>query len=97
MGEIMSGRIKEQIDLVVGEAQGVGGAIAKRFVEEGGKGCDCRCLERGWPATAKRLVGTYVHTDIVDFEAAKQAVGVIVQNYGSLDITVQTREFTLGH
>jgi hypothetical protein len=32
MGEIMSGRIKEQIDLVVGEAQGVGGAIAKRFV-----------------------------------------------------------------
>ena len=38
----MSGRIKEQIDLVVGEAQGVGGAIAKRFVEEGGKGCDWR-------------------------------------------------------
>lgn len=33
----MSGRIKEQIDLVVGEAQGVGGAIAKRFVEEGAR------------------------------------------------------------
>jgi NAD(P)-dependent dehydrogenase (short-subunit alcohol dehydrogenase family) len=37
MGEIMSGRIEEKIDLVVGEAQVVGEAIAKRFVKEGAR------------------------------------------------------------
>ena len=46
-------------------------------------------LDEVGQVTAKRLGGTYVHTDISDFEAAKEAVEVAVQNYGTLNIVVQ--------
>jgi len=85
----MSGRIEGKIALVVGAAQGIGEAIAKRFVEEGAKVVIADVLDEIGQATAERLGGTYVHTDISDFEAAKEAVAVAVQNYGKLDIIVQ--------
>ena len=85
----MSGRIEGKIALVVGAAQGIGEAIAKRFVEEGAKVVIADVLDEAGQATAKRLGGTYVHTDISDFEAAKEAVEVAVQNYGTLNIVVQ--------
>ena len=88
-GATMSGRIEGKIALVVGAAQGIGEAIAKRFVEEGARVVIADVLDEVGQVTAKRLGGTYVHTDISDFEAAKQAVEVAVQNYGSLDIIVQ--------
>ena len=80
---------RRKIALVVGAAQGIGEAIAKRFVEEGARVVIADVLDEVGQVTAKRLGGTYVHTDISDFEAAKQAVEVAVQNYGSLDIIVQ--------
>ena len=46
-------------------------------------------LDEVGQGTAKSLGGTYVHTDISDFEAPKQAVEVAVQNYGSLGIILQ--------
>jgi len=85
----MSGRIEGKIALVVGAAQGIGEAIAKRFVEEGAKVVISDVLDEVGQATAERLGGTYVHTDISDFQAAKEAVAVAVQNYGTLDIIVQ--------
>ena len=87
----MSGRIEGKIALVVGAAQGIGEAIAKRFVEEGAKVVIADVLDEIGQATAERLGGTYIHTDISDFEAAKEAVAVAVavQNYGTLDIIVQ--------
>ena len=85
----MSGRIEGKIALVVGAAQGIGEAIATRFVEEGAKIVIADVLDEAGQATAKRLGGTYVRTDISDFEAAKEAVSVAVQNYGTLDIIVQ--------
>ena len=85
----MSGRIEGKIALVVGAVQGIGEAIAKRFVEEGARVVIADVLDEVGQVTAKRLGGTYVHTDISDFEAAKQAVEVAVQNYGSLNIIVQ--------
>ena len=85
----MSGKIEGKIALVVGVAQGIGEAIAKRFVEEGAKVVIADILDEVGQAAAVGLVGTYVHTDISDFEAVKQAVEVAVQNYGSLDIFVQ--------
>ena len=75
--------------MVVGAAQGIGEAIAKRFMEEGAKVVIADVLDEIGQATAERLGGTYVHTDISDFEAAKEAVAVAVQNYGTLDIIVQ--------
>ena len=85
----MSGRIEGKIALVVGAAQGIGEAIAKRFVEEGAKVVIADVLDEVGQATAERLSGIYVHTDISDFEAAKVAVKVAVQYYGTLDIIVQ--------
>ena len=85
----MSGRIEGKIALVVGAVQGIGEAIATRFVEEGAKVVIADVLDEAGQATAKRLSGTYVHTDISDFEAAKEAVEVAIQNYGTLDIIVQ--------
>ena len=85
----MSGRIEGKIALVVGAAQGIGEAIATRFVEEGAKVVISDVLDEVGQATAERLGGTYVHTDISDFQAAKEAVAVAVQNYGTLDIILQ--------
>ena len=85
----MSGRIEGKIALVVGAAQGIGEAIATRFVEEGAKVVIADVLDEAGQATAERLGETYVRTDISDFEAAKEAVAVAVQNYGTLDIIVQ--------
>ena len=85
----MSGRIEGKIALVVGAAQGIGEAIATRFVEEGAKVVIADVLDEAGQATAERLGGTYVRTDISDFEAAKEAVAVAVQNYKNLDVIVQ--------
>ena len=85
----MSGRIEGKIALVVGAAQGIGEAIAVRFVEEGAKVVIADVLDEAGQATAERLGETYVRTDISDFEAAKEAIEVTVQNYGTLDIIVQ--------
>ena len=60
----MSGRIEGKIALVVGAAQGIGEAIAKRFVEEGARVVIADVLDEVGQVTAKRLGGTYVHTDI---------------------------------
>ena len=67
----MSGRIEGKIALVVGAAQGIGEAIATRFVEEGAKVVIADVLDEAGQATAKCLGGTYVRTDISDFEATK--------------------------
>ena len=84
----MSGRIAGKIALVVGAAQGIGEAIATRFVKEGGKVVIADVLDEAGQATAERLGGTYVRTDISDFEAAKEAVAVAVQNYKTLDLSL---------
>ena len=82
----MSGRIEGKIALVVGAAQGIGEAIATRFVEEGAKVVIADVLDEAGQATAERLGGTYVRTDISDFEAAKEVVAVAVQNLSLIHI-----------
>ena len=67
----MSGRIEWKIVLIVVAAQGIGEAIAKRFVEEGARIVIADVLDEVGQGTAKSLGGTYVHTDISDFEAPK--------------------------
>ena len=52
----MSGRIEGKIALVVGAAQGIGEAIAKRFVEEGARVVIADVLDEVGQVTAKRLV-----------------------------------------
>ena len=54
----MSGRIEGKIALVVGAAQGIGEAIATRFVEEGAKVVIADVLDEAGQATAERLGGT---------------------------------------
>ena len=67
----MSGRIEWKIVLIVVAAQGIGEAIAKRFVEKGARIVIADVLDEVGQGTAKSLGGTYVHTDISDFEAPK--------------------------
>ena len=85
----MSGRLAGKVALVIGAARGIGAGIAERFVEEGARVVIAdREVEAG-EATAKRLGGRFIATDISLKADADAAVAAALQDYGQLDILVQ--------
>ena len=85
----MSGRLAGKVALVIGAARGIGAGIAERFVEEGARVVIAdREVEAG-EATAKRLGGRFIATDISLKADAEAAVAAALEAYGQLDILVQ--------
>ncbi len=85
----MTLRLDGKVALVIGAARGIGEGIAQRFVEEGAKVVIADTEVEAGQATAKRLGGLFVETDISQFDDAQRAVKTARDGYGSLDIVVQ--------
>ena len=60
----MSGRLAGKVALIIGAARGIGAGIAERFHEEGAQLVIADTEEEAGGATAERLKGKFVTTDI---------------------------------
>lgn len=85
----MSGRLHNRSALVIGGARGIGAAIAERLAEEGARLVIADTEEAAGRATAERLKGRFIATDISQKADAERAVNEAVTAYGGLDIIVQ--------
>ncbi len=85
----MTGRLSNRSALVIGGARGIGAAIAQRFFEEGARVVIADTEEEAGRATAERLKGRFIATDISQKADAERAVNEVVTAYGGLDIIVQ--------
>jgi 3-oxoacyl-[acyl-carrier protein] reductase len=85
----MTGRLSNRSALVIGGARGIGAAIAERFFEEGARVVVADTEEAAGRATAERLKGRFIATDISQKADAERAVNETVTAYGGLDIIVQ--------
>lgn len=85
----MTGRLHHRSALVIGGARGIGAAIAERFFEEGAWVVIADTEEEAGRATAERLKGRFISTDISQKIDAERAVSEAVTAYGGLDIIVQ--------
>jgi 3-oxoacyl-[acyl-carrier protein] reductase len=81
-------RLENRTALIIGAARGIGAGIAERFTEEGAR-LVIADREAGGQATASRLGGHFVQTDIADKGDADRAVKTTLDHYGRLDILVQ--------
>lgn len=85
----MTGRLQNRVALVIGAARGIGEGIAARFVEEGAKIVIADTQEDAGKATAKRLGGRFILTDVSRKDHAEAAVQEAITHFGGLDILVQ--------
>lgn len=85
----MTGRLHNRVALVIGAARGIGEGIAQRFVEEGARVVIADTEAEAGEATAKRLKGQFIFTDISRKDHAEAAVNAAISNFGTLDILVQ--------
>ena len=89
----MSGRLEGRAALVFGAAQGIGAAIAERFVEDGARVMIAdRSPETGM-ATAERLSGegecSFAAADVGDPDQVRAAVAAAEARLGTIDVLVQ--------
>ena len=85
----MTSRLAGKTAIVIGGARGIGEGIAERFVEEGANIVIGDTETEAGRATAQRLGGRYVQTDIADFASAEAIVSDALNAFGRLDIMVQ--------
>ncbi len=84
-----SGRLAGKVALVIGAARGIGAGIAERFHEEGARVVIADTEVEAGAATAARLEGKFVATDISKPADAERAVKTALAAFGDLHIVVQ--------
>jgi 3-oxoacyl-[acyl-carrier protein] reductase len=85
----MTGRLEGKSALIIGAARGIGYGIAERFAEEGASIVIADSEAEAGQASAVRLNGHFVVTDISKAEDAERAVAETVRQHGKIDILVQ--------
>lgn len=83
-------KLKDQVAMVTGGAQGIGLAVVERFVEDG---CKVAILDidndKGQEAASRLGHSTmFVHCDVGDRNAVEDAVKQVVSHFGALNICV---------
>lgn len=81
-------RLHNKIALITGAATGIGGAIARRFAQEGAQVAIADINDELGQPSADALQGLYVHCDTAQPEQARNAVDATVAHFGGLDILV---------
>ncbi|MCX2780475.1 SDR family oxidoreductase [Microbulbifer thermotolerans] len=89
----MSARLKNQIAIITGAADGIGRAIAERYLAEGAKVCIADINADLGQEAADRLNregpgATFVHTDVADPEAVQAMVAETCRRLGNPSILV---------
>lgn len=84
------GQLAGKVAIVTGGARGIGGAIARLFVEEGARVVIADLLDEPGEALAAELGpnARYQRTDVTDDAAWERLVQVTEQNFGHADILV---------
>ncbi len=85
----MTDRLANRSAVVIGGARGIGAAIAECFCKEGARIVIADTEVEAGRATAERLKGRFIATDISRKVDAERAVNEAVSAYGRLDIIVQ--------
>ena len=83
------GRLQGKVALIIGAARGIGAGIAERFHEEGARIVIGDSEAEAGAATAARLDGRFIATDISKKADAERAVATALDAYGDLHIVVQ--------
>jgi 3-oxoacyl-[acyl-carrier protein] reductase len=85
----MPGRLEGRVAIVIGAARGIGAAIAERLAADGAQLVLGDTEPGAGAATAERLGGRFVATDISQKADADAIVRAAVGGFGRLDILVQ--------
>ena len=85
----MTRRLEGKVALIIGAARGIGAGIAERFREEGASIVIGDSEIEAGQATAARLQGRFVPTDISKKADADRAVATALESFGDLHIIVQ--------
>lgn len=85
----MPGRLEGRVAIVIGAARGIGAAIAERLAADGARLVLGDTEAEAGAATAARLGGRFVATDISRKADADAIVRAAVDGFGRLDILVQ--------
>src|SRR5579859_2568948 len=89
----MAGRLEGKIAFLTGASEGIGGATARRFAEEGAEITICARREGPLMETAEaiRAAGGKVHPrilDVGDLDAYRRALTETAERFGRIDILV---------
>lgn len=85
----MPGRLEGRVAIVIGAARGIGAAIAERLAADGARVVIGDTEAEAGAATAERLGGRFVATDISRKDHAEAIVAAAIDGFGRLDILVQ--------
>ena len=84
----MTKRVEGKVALVTGAAQGIGKAIALLLAKEGAHVIVSDINDVEGNAVSEQIGGNYLHLDVSDEEAWKEAMNATVKCFGKLDILV---------
>lgn len=87
-------RLKDKVALVTGASSDIGVSIVKRFVEEGAKavllGRNLDSLEKARATLSEKESTVSISCDITDEAQVLQTVDQVINNYGKIDILVNS-------
>ena len=92
----MSGRLAGRNALVTGGAQGIGHAIAERFIADGAKVAIADIDAKKGIAAAKKLGAHFIHADMGNSNAAIKVVESSIARFGHLDVLVNNAAIAVG-
>ena len=89
----MSGRLQDRVAIITGAGQGIGAAIARRFVEQGAKVVIAEINPTTGAAMADTLqregyAAHFVQTDVADAASVERMVAETVQVFGAPQVLV---------
>lgn len=86
----MSNRFAQKTAVITGGANGIGEATARLLADEGAKVVIADLNDERGQALAAELGGSYIRTDVTREADVEAAVTLAMQNYGRLDVMVNS-------
>ena len=93
-------RLKDKVAIITGASSEIGVSIVKRFVEEGAKvvllGRNLNSLEKARSEVSNKDSTVAISCDITNEAQVIQTMGQILNNYGKVDVLVNSGIFIIG-